>query len=240
MDTTTDTTPQAETNTTTLVPPTGTEQTTATPDSTQNTTNPFDFSNISDPTETGAPETEPNPDTPDTPDSTYTITFGESFDGSDDVRNMITNKARENGLPAEAASAFINGVLDELNEARIAKAESDYQNLKKTWGASFERKMDANRRFLGNLLKQGAISQEDAAELMTPAAFRLTEAIRSQLGEKRTVGTKAAAPINKKAELNDILNNKDNPYYLKLLNPRDPGYAEAAAHVNKLAGFKLY
>lgn len=203
----------------------------------QEPVNPFDFRNISD---TPASETQSESTEESGEDSDYTLTFGESFDGSDDVRSMITTKARESGLDAGAASTFINGVLDELSKANIAKAESDYQSLKETWGADFERKMDANRRFLGTMLKQGAISQEDAAELMTPSVFRLTEAIRSQLGEKRAAGTKAASPIDKKAELEDILNNQNNPYYQKLLNPRDPGYAEAAAHVNKLAGFKLY
>ena len=50
----------------------------------------------------------------------------------------------------------------------------------------------------------------------------------------------AASAQSRQQEMDDIINNPDNPYHKDLFNPGSKGYKAAAEHFNRLAGVKIY
>ena len=77
--------------------------------------------------------------------------------------------------------------------------------------------------------------------MMNPHVFRLCNVLRGMVGEERTRGAAQAAGVqSRQQEMDDIINNPDNPYHKDLFNPGSKGYKAAAEHFNRLAGIKIY
>ncbi len=173
-------------------------------------------------------------------DAGYAPDFGADFDESDETRAQVTRHAREAGIDAAAAGKFVSSLCSMFKEQEAAKAAADFEGLQRDWGGDFDRNMQATKRFLGGMLRRGEISEADARELMSPAVFRFAHAVQARFGEGRVAGTGARDAVSRKAEIQDMLNNPDNPYFKALANPRSPEYAAAAAHFNEISGAKIY
>lgn len=210
----------------------------ATPTPDQNSapseTNPFDF------TQEDTPDPAQPPADGD-PGDEYVLELGESFNGTDETRSMIASHAKANGIAPDAAGAFVTQVCDSLLAAQREADKQALESLKGEWKGEFDGNMAATRRFIADAVKHGGISKEDAQALMNPHVFRLCNVLRGMVGEERTRGAgQAASAQSRQQEMDDIINNPDNPYHKDLFNPGSKGYKAAAEHFNRLAGIKIY
>lgn len=196
--------------------------------------NPFDFTL----------EDNPDPAQPPAggdPGDEYVLELGESFTGTDETRSMIASHAKANGIAPDAAGAFVTQVCDSLLTAQRDADKQALESLKGEWKGEFDGNMAATRRFIADAVKHGGISKEDAQALMNPHVFRLCNVLRGMVGEERTRGAgQAAGAQSRQQEMDDIINNPDNPYHKDLFNPGSKGYQAAAEHFNRLAGVKIY
>lgn len=170
----------------------------------------------------------------------YTLDLGESFGGSDDVRSMITGHARELGLPADKAGAFVAAVCESLKAGAQEQRQSGYAELRKEWGRNFDANLQGTKRVLGDMLKAGVIKADQVEEFKSPAVFRAMNYLRSRMGEQGTKGLRTGGDTSRATELKDILENPDNAMAKILMNPLHPQYASTAKYVNGLAGMNLY
>lgn len=196
--------------------------------------NPFDFTqeDVTDPAQPPA-----NGD----PGDDYVLELGESFTGTDETRSMIATHAKANGIAPDAAGAFVTQVCDSLLAAQKEADKAALDSLKGEWKGDFDGNMAATRRFIADAVKHGGISKEDAQALMNPHVFKLCNVLRGMVGEERTRGAgQAAGAQSRQQEMDDIINNPDNPYHKDLFNPGSKGYKAAAEHFNRLAGIKIY
>ena len=177
-------------------------------------------------------------------ESDYSLDLGSSFAGTDDERAMITSKAKECGLPAEAASSFVAQVLDELNEARIENDRAQLNSLRETWGSKFDANMRETKRFIKELTAKESFPEETLQFLKTPHAFRLANALRTRISEGGTKGlANAEAQTSRKQQIDDFNNNPNNPYHKILSNPMNShseDYKKAAKHINALLGADVF
>jgi len=203
---------------------------------TQADSNPFAFSAEDGGDETAATQ----PQEKQAEDVDYAPDFGEYFDEDSETRAQVTQYAREAGIDAAAAGKFVSSMCAMFREQEVARAAADLEGLQKDWGGDFDRNMAATKRFLGGMLRRGEISEADARELMSPAVFRFAHAVQARFGEGRVAGTGARDVGSRRAEIHDMLNNPDNPYFKALANPRSPEYAAAAAHFNEISGAQIY
>lgn len=204
------------------------------PNSAPSDVNPFDFTleEIPDPAQPAA-----NGD----PGDEYVLELGESFTGTDETRSMIASHAKANGIAPDAAGAFVTQVCDSLLASQREADRQALESLKNEWKGEFEGNMAATRRFIADAVKRGGMSREDAQALMNPNVFRLCNVLRGMVGEERTRGAaQAASAQSRQQEMDDIINNPDNPYHKDLFNPGSKGYKAAAEHFNRLAGVKIY
>lgn len=196
--------------------------------------NPFDFTL----------EDTPDPAQPPAggaPGDEYVLELGESFNGTDETRSMIASHAKANGIAPDAAGAFVTQVCDSLLTAQREADKQALESLKSEWKGEFDGNMAATSRFIADAVKHGGISKEDAQALMNPHVFRLCNVLRGMVGEERTRGAgQAASAQSRQQEMDDIINNPDNPYHKDLFNPGSKGYKAAAEHFNRLAGVKIY
>lgn len=190
---------------------------------------PFDFTNVAE-----------GKDEPTEEDGEYVLDLGDSFGGSDEVRSMITGHARELGLPADKAGAFVAAVCESLKAGAQEQRQNGYAELKKEWGRNFDANFQSTKRVLSDMLKAGVIKAEQVEEFKSPAVFSAMNYMRSRLGEQGTKGMRSAGDASKTSELKDILENPDNAMAKILMNPMHPQYVETAKYVNKLAGMNLY
>ena len=170
----------------------------------------------------------------------YTLDLGESFGGSDDVRSMITGHARELGLPADKAGAFVAAVCESLKAGAQEQRQSGYAELRKEWGRNFDANLQGTKRVLSDMLKAGVIKEDQVEEFKSPAVFRAMNYLRSRMGEQGTKGLRTGGDTSRATELKDILENPDNAMNKILMNPMHPQYASTAKYVNGLAGMNLY
>lgn len=199
-----------------------------------NEANPFDF------TQEDIPSPGQSPEGGDSGDE-YVLELGESFTGTDETRSMIASHAKANGIAPEAAGAFVTQVCDSLLASQREADKQALESLKNEWKGEFEGNMSATRRFIADAVKRGGMSKEDAQALMNPHVFRLCNVLRGMVGEERTRGAAQAAGVqSRQQEMDDIINNPDNPYHKDLFNPGSKGYKAAAEHFNRLAGIKIY
>ena len=196
--------------------------------------NPFDFTQEDNPDPAQPPA---NGD----PGDDYVLELGESFTGTDETRSMIATHAKANGIAPDAAGAFVTQVCDSLLAAQREADKAALESLKGEWKGDFDGNMAATRRFIADAVKHGGISKEDAQALMNPHVFKLCNVLRGMVGEERTRGAgQAAGAQSRQQEMDDIINNPDNPYHKDLFNPGSKGYKAAAEHFNRLAGVKIY
>lgn len=196
--------------------------------------NPFDFTQEDNPDPAQPPA---NGD----PGDDYVLELGESFTGTDETRSMIATHAKANGIAPDAAGAFVTQVCDSLLAAQREADKAALDSLKGEWKGDFDGNMAATRRFIADAVKHGGISKEDAQALMNPHVFKLCNVLRGMVGEERTRGAgQAAGAQSRQQEMDDIINNPDNPYHKDLFNPGSKGYKAAAEHFNRLAGVKIY
>lgn len=196
--------------------------------------NPFDFTQEDNPDPAQPPA---NGD----PGDDYVLELGESFTGTDETRSMIATHAKANGIAPDAAGAFVTQVCDSLLAAQREADKAVLDSLKGEWKGDFDGNMAATRRFIADAVKHGGISKEDAQALMNPHVFKLCNVLRGMVGEERTRGAgQAAGAQSRQQEMDDIINNPDNPYHKDLFNPGSKGYKAAAEHFNRLAGIKIY
>ena len=171
----------------------------------------------------------------------YVLELGESFGGSDEVRGMLTGHARELGLPADKAGAFVAAVCESLKTGMLEQRKAGYGELRKEWGRDFDANINGTKRVLNDMLKAGVIKAEQVDEFKSPAVFRAMNYLRSRLGEQGTKGMRSGGDGGgRAAELKDILENPDNAMAQILMNPMHPKYAATAKYVNGLAGMNLY
>lgn len=214
----------------------GDPATTQTPDqnSAPSDVNPFDFTQ-EDATDPAQPPANGDPG------DDYVLELGESFTGTDETRSMIATHAKANGIAPDAAGAFVTQVCDSLLAAQREADKAALDSLKGEWKGDFDGNMAATRRFIADAVKHGGISKEDAQALMNSHVFRLCNVLRGMVGEERTRGAgQAAGAQSRQQEMDDIINNPDNPYHKDLFNPGSKGYKAAAEHFNRLAGIKIY
>lgn len=196
--------------------------------------NPFDFTQ-EDTTDPAQPPADGDPG------DEYVLELGESFNGTDETRSMIASHAKANGIAPDAAGAFVTQVCDSLLTAQREADKQALESLKGEWKGEFDGNMAATRRFIADAVKHGGISKEDAQALMNPHVFRLCNVLRGMVGEERTRGAgQAASAQSRQQEMDDIINNPDNPYHKDLFNPGSKGYKAAAEYFNRLAGVKIY
>lgn len=173
-------------------------------------------------------------------DGEYVLELGDSFGGSDEVRSMITGHAKELGLPADKAGAFVAAVCDSLHAGVAEQRKAGYAELKKEWGRDADANFDGTKRVLRDMVKSGVIKAEQVEEFKSPAVFRAMNYLRSRLGEQGTKGMRTAGDASRATELKDILENPDNAMNKILMNPLHPKYSETAKYVNGLAKMNLY
>lgn len=196
--------------------------------------NPFDFTQ-EDTTDPAQPPADGDPG------DEYVLELGESFNGTDETRSMIASHAKANGIAPDSAGAFVTQVCDSLLTAQREADKQALESLKGEWKGEFDGNMAATRRFIADAVKHGGISKEDAQALMNPHVFRLCNVLRGMVGEERTRGAgQAASAQSRQQEMDDIINNPDNPYHKDLFNPGSKGYKAAAEYFNRLAGVKIY
>lgn len=191
--------------------------------------NPFDFTKVPAPA-----------DPPPTEESDYTLDFGKSFAGDEAIRTMITGHAREAGISVEAGSRFVAAVCDSLLEQQQARGAAEYKALEKEWGSSFSSNMEGTKQVLNQMLTKGIISEADAADLMTPAVFRMVNHLRTNMSESPALGTNKASVPNGKAEYERIMSDPKSEEFRILMNPNHPKYKETAERMNSLIGMRMH
>ena len=195
--------------------------------------NPFDF--------TAEPEDDAEDDVQaETADADYTLDFGEAFGGTDAVRSMITQHAREAGISVAAGSKFVAAVCKSLKADAIEQGNAAYKALEDTWGADFNRNMRSTKGVLHGLLKEGVIGEAEVAGLMSPAVFKLVHHLHGRMGEGASVGTKQAAKEDAATEYNRIMSDTKSHEFQVLMNPNHPEYKAVSERVNRLAGRRLF
>lgn len=199
--------------------------------------NPFDFS--AEP-EAEAEEGEAGAKEAEQAEADYVLDFGEAFGGTDEVRAMITARAKESGISAEAGSRFIAGVCEQLRQDALRQAQDGYKALEDEWKGDFGVRMQRCKSVLHGLLKEGVVKQEDMAGLMNQAVFRIVDSLGARLGERGAVGTREAAAANARTKYDEIMGNPKSAEFQILMNPSHPKYRETADYVNRLAGSRVF
>lgn len=170
----------------------------------------------------------------------YELDFGQSFGGSDEVRDMITGHARAAGISREAGSRFVASVCESLLQQHQAQTKSAYDALAEEWGADFDKNEAGCKRMLGQMLKAGVIQESDKAALLNPSVFRVINHIRQAMGERPALGTTKAVQMDGRKEYERIMSDPKSPQFQILMNPQHPEYRQTAAYMNGLAGMKLH
>lgn len=170
----------------------------------------------------------------------YVLDFGEAFGGTDEVRAMITARAKESGISAEAGSRFIAGVCEQLRADALRQAQEGYKALEDEWKGDFGVRMQRCKGVLHGLLKEGVVKQEDMAGLMNQAVFRIVDSLGARLGERGAVGTREAAAVSARTKYDEIMGNPKSAEFQILMNPSHPKYRETADYVNRLAGSRVF
>lgn len=170
----------------------------------------------------------------------YVLDFGAAFGGTDAVRDMITGRAREAGISAEAGSRFISSVCEELRQDALRQAQEGYRVLEEEWKGDFGRRMERCKVTLHELLREGVVGEGDVGVLMNPAVFRVVDRLRGELGERSAVGTRQAAAVSGRAQYEAIMGNPKSEEFQILMNPSHPRYRQTADYVNGLAGSRLF
>ena len=199
--------------------------------------NPFDFS--AEP-EAEAGDGEAGAEEAAEAEADYVLDFGEAFGGTDEVRAMITARAKEAGISAEAGSRFIAGVCEQLRADALRQAQAGYKALEDEWKGDFGVRMQRCKGVLHGLLKEGVVRQEDMPGLMNEAVFRLVDSLGARLGERGAVGTREAAAASARTKYEEIMGNPKSAEFQILMNPSHPKYRETADYVNRLAGSRVF
>ncbi len=199
--------------------------------------NPFDFSTEPEgEVEDGGGGAEDAADA----EGEYVLDFGEAFGGTDEVRAMITARAKDAGISAEAGSRFIAGVCEQLRADALRQAQEGYKALEEEWKGDFGVRMQRCKGVLHGLLKEGVVKQEDMAGLMNQAVFRIVDSLGARLGERGAVGTREAAAVSARSKYDEIMGNPKSAEFQILMNPSHPKYRETADYVNRLAGSRVF
>lgn len=201
--------------------------------------NPFDFTEVED-SAGGESGGESDDAGAGEESGEYTLDFGSAFGGTDEVRNMITDHARAAGISAEAGSKFVAAVCQSLLAQQQERGAAAYEALEQEWGADFEKNIKGTKLALHQMMKAGVIREEDKAELMTPAVFRMVNHLRLSMGERPAVGTNKAAQMDGRKEYERIMNDPKSKEFQILMNPQHPDYKQTASYMNSLAGIKLH
>lgn len=170
----------------------------------------------------------------------YVLDFGEAFGGTDEVRGMITARAKEAGISAEAGSRFIAGVCEQLRADALRQAQEGYKALEEEWKGDFGVRMQRCKGVLHGLLKEGVVKPEDMAGLMNQAVFRIVDSLGARLGERGAVGTREAAAVSARTKYEEIIGNPKSAEFQILMNPSHPKYRETADYMNRLAGSRVF
>lgn len=198
---------------------------------------PFDFNNISEPTETESEEQSAEAEE-------YVLSFGGHYDGDDETTKFITEAAKANGLSAKQASAFVEATINSIYEKQMSYKKQATEELRAEWGAKF----DTNARRVGAQIKSAAdrlgLDDNTRKALMNPTVYRLVNELTKGVGEQSAVGaSNATQPMTDKDRLNSILYDDDNPKRKIWVNLEHPERGKVVKEVNELSqkifGYKI-
>lgn len=172
----------------------------------------------------------------------YEIKKGEKYTVHDDALNEFKKLAYENNiLPGQAQK-----VMDWLNEragqsSQVAQQQSEtqlvegWQNLKKEWGAGFEKQMAFGKQAVAEfadedtykyLDQKGYLDDPIFAKMMAKIGSNLTEDVFNEDVRE----THGMTPQEAKSKYNEIVGDANHPYR----NSSHPNHKQAVADVQKL------
>lgn len=178
-------------------------------------------------------------------DESYALAFDEQLNVSDQVRSMYTELAQKSGLPAKAASEFLNSAIAGFNDLNKKALKEQREMLKKEWGHDYERNVQKTNGFIKRIATREGFTQAEVDALCTPLGYRLLYGFFKNVGESRAPMPKeqgTAPSKTPKEQMHDMLRNKDNPFHNGLTNPHAPIKERRAAYeeYNRLAGMPIY
>ena len=165
--------------------------------------------------------------------------------------DMLTAAAKEEGLPLGAAGRYMNRVLAAVTGNQQAAFDRQNAALRAEWGASFEKNMRSTGEFIARMAAAAGLDENERAALKSPLSYRIMYKLMNASGELNAgvVGAGAprvsSAPLTKeekRAVMNDMLHNPQNPYYKGLNDPAaTPRERREAERVfNEKTGFNYF
>lgn len=170
----------------------------------------------------------------------FELAFDEAIQMPDDLKDLLTTQAKESGLPADKASAFLNSIVSKLDAAEVERAKESDQSLRSDWGRDYEANVKQAKAFAHKVAKSSGLSLDDLSPLQSPKGFRLLHAISGMVGERRAEGIQGAAVATSdpKDEAKRILTDPTHKFHRAIMNPSDPQHIEANNYYDSLMGIK--
>lgn len=176
----------------------------------------------------------------------YKIEVLEEYNMNTGVHEYITGQARELGIQAGAMSKLLNNTLGWLRDAEQKERQEALQALKKEWGADFDKRAAATKKFTLSIAKAAGLTHDDAAMLSSPNGYRLMYGISRIFSETRAAGGTSSEPMltaeMKRQMAEDMRRNPKNEFNAAFTSPNMPMSERKAAfkRFNELYGKKIY
>lgn len=186
----------------------------------------------------------PEPETED--NAEYALTLDPAHKITESVSQLMTDQAREQGLPSHAASAFINNILTHISESEKKARMEAIGALRKEWGSDYDKRVKSTIAFTEKVGTAVGLTQADADFLSSPSGYRLMYGLSKMFREPAAISGGEASPAKsaeqKKAEAEDMRTNPSNPYYNLLNDVNLPRSQRVPAwrRYNELRGVQIY
>lgn len=184
-----------------------------------------------------APET-PTAQTETAPENAeYHLTL-EGLDEQDaPYASIMTQAAKDAGLPADAASKFIMDFTKQVNALAEQEAQEDDTALRKEWGRHFENKFNQTRSFMAQKFNQAGLTENERKIFASPTGFRIWNKLMGTMSEKPAIMNQPVEPAKSRQE-------SINDYVDKMVTARASNdfakTREYAKKINELAGATLF